>query len=108
MDLFINKSKKDLKEELNKEISSGNTQKVKNILDYATENKIILNLNEKDEDGYNSLLYATYCNNIKIVHLLIDYANKNKIILNLNEKNYCGWYPLLRATYCSNIEIVKL
>jgi len=58
MNSFIDKSEEDLKEELNKEIRSDNTQKVKKILDYATENKIILELNEKDEYGEYPLLKA--------------------------------------------------
>ena len=97
MNSFIDKSKKDLKRELNKEIISGNTQEVKKILDYATEHKIILELNEKNKYGNYPLLRVTYCDNIEIVKLLIDYATENKIILKLNEKkglwiysNICG------------------
>ena len=56
------------------------------LIDYATENKIILELNEKNYYENNPLLKATYRNNIEIVKLLINYANKNKIILELNEK----------------------
>ena len=96
MDLFFYKSKEDLKEELNKEIRSDNTQKVKTILDYAIKNKIILELNEKNEDGSYPLLKAINNNNIEIVQLLIDYATENKIILELNEKNIDGYYPLFK------------
>ena len=99
-----------MKRALHKEIRNDNTQKVKNILDYATENKFILELNEKDKDGWYPLLDAISCynNNIEMVKLLIDYANKNKIILELNKKNTIGLYPLLKAIYYDNIEIVKL
>jgi len=109
MNSSIDKSKKDLKEELNKEIIYGNTKEVKKILDYSTENKIILNLNEKDDIGSYPLLYETWCsNNIEIVQLLIDYATENKIILELNEKDKYGWYPLIRATDNNNTEMIKL
>ena len=81
MNSFIDKSKKRLKGELLNEIRSGNTQKVKNILDYANKNKIILELNEKNKYRWYPLLDATYFDNIEMIQLLKDYANKNKIIL---------------------------
>jgi len=43
MSSFIDKSKKDLKEELYNKIRSGNTQEVKTILDYANEKKLFWN-----------------------------------------------------------------
>jgi ankyrin repeat protein len=48
------------------------------LIDYANKNKIILNLNEKNENGWYPLLRATDKNNIEMVQLLIDYANKKK------------------------------
>jgi len=68
---LIDNSKEDLKKELEFGISYDNTQKIKNILDYATKNKIILELNEKDEDGIYTLLMAILRNNTKIVQLQI-------------------------------------
>ena len=73
---------------------------------YASKNKIILELNEKDIDGWYLLLEVTYYNNTEILKLLIEYANKNKIILELNGKNYKGYYPILNAIYKSNTEMV--
>jgi len=75
-----------LKRELHDGIINHNTQNVKKILDYASKNKIILELNEKDIDGWYPLLEVTYYNNTEIVKLLIEYANKNKIILELMKK----------------------
>jgi len=119
MDSFIDKSKEDLKRELNRKIRYGNTRKVKTIIDYATENKIILDLNEKDDYGCYPLLSAISDNNIKMakllidystemVKLLIDYANKKKIILELNKKNEYGCTPLFEAMQWNNIEIFKM
>jgi len=52
---------------------------VKNNLEIGTENKIILELNKKDDMlGIYPILLVTRCNNIKTVKLLIDYDNKNK------------------------------
>jgi len=56
------------------------------LIDYADKNKIILELNEKDNDGDFPLLWACRENNIEIIQLLINYANENNIILELNEK----------------------
>ena len=61
MNSFFYKSKKDLKVGLNKAIIFGNTQQVKTILDYATENKIILKLNEKK----GLWIYSNICGNAK-------------------------------------------
>ena len=108
MNSFFYKSKKDLKVGLNKAIIFGNTQQVKTILDYATENKIILELIEKNNYGNYPLLYATNRNNIEKVQLLIDYANKNNIILELNEKDKNGYTPIFAAMQNNNIEMFKL
>ena len=85
-----------------------NVEKVKSTLKNSTENKKILNLNEKDKDRFYPLLKAIYEDNIEIVQLLIEYANRHKIILKLNGKNKYGYYPLLEATFKNNIVIVQL
>ncbi|KAG4085023.1 ankyrin repeat-containing domain protein [Neocallimastix lanati (nom. inval.)] len=108
MDSFIPKNKEELKRELYSEIIKHDYQKVKSILGCAMDNEIILELNEKNEDGRYPFLEAISHDNIEIVKLLIDYANKNKIILELNEKNEDGRYPLFVATSHNNIEVVKL
>jgi len=56
------------------------------LLDYAKKNNIILQLNEKNKDGYIPLLWCCRYNNLEMVQLLFDYAKENKIILQLNEE----------------------
>ncbi|KAL6604309.1 hypothetical protein U3516DRAFT_759029 [Neocallimastix sp. 'constans'] len=91
MNSFIDKSEEDLKEELNKEIRSDNTQKVKKILDYATENKIILELNEKDEYGdylkYTPIFEAIQNNNIEMFKMLVKYSIEKGIKLIIDEND---------------------
>jgi len=89
-------------------IKNRNIERVNSILKNSTENKKILELNEKDKYGFYPLLWAIFWNNIEIVQLLIEYANQHQIILKLNEKNKYGNYPLLVAIYNNNIEIVQL
>eukprot|EP00833_Pecoramyces_ruminatium_P012007 jgi/Orpsp1_1/1186039/evm.model.c7180000096583.2 len=81
---------------------------VKLLIDYANENNIILELNEKNEFGDFPLLMAINKYNIEMVKLLIDYANEKNIILELNEKDIDGNYPLLNAINNNNIETIKL
>ena len=57
-------------------------EKVKSILNNSTKRKKILKLNEKDEDGYYSLLKAIFKDNIEIVQLLIEYANQHQLFRN--------------------------
>lgn len=55
-------------------------------MNYASENNIILDLNEKSGNGRYPLLHATMNNNTEIVSLLMDYAQKNNTVLSLKEK----------------------
>jgi len=64
-------------------------------MEYDNQHQIILELNEKDVDGRNSLLIAISWDNIEIIQLLIEYAHQHQIILELNEKNKYGSYPFL-------------
>jgi len=89
-------------------IENKNIKRVKSILKNSTKDNKILELNEKDKDGYYPLYWAISKNNIKIVQLLLEYANQHQIILKLNEKNKYGDYPLLWAILRNNIKIVKL
>jgi len=73
---------------------------------YADENKILLDLNEKDDDGEYPILLSVY-RGIKYVKLLIEYADKHHIILEMNDHNKNKRYPLLMATFKNNIEIVQ-
>jgi len=87
MNSFIDKSEEDLKEELNKEIRSDNTQKVKKILDYATENKIILELNEKSYLKYTPIFEAIQNNNIEMFKMLVKYSIEKGIKLIIDEND---------------------
>jgi len=82
------------------------------LIEYANQHYIILDLNEKRNNGSNPLMLAICYNknNTEIVKLLIEYANKHNIILELNEKNSCGICPLLFAISYSEIsvEMVKV
>jgi len=75
MDSFIYKNKEDLKRNLYDGIINRNIQKgKKNILDYVIENKIILELNEKDR--YECSQYLWQCNGIiiEMFELLVKYS----------------------------------
>ena len=62
-------------------IENKNIERVNSILKNSTENKKILELNEKNEDGYYPLYWAIFKNNIEIVKLLLEYALQHQIIL---------------------------
>jgi len=70
-------------EKLNKSISDNDVKIVKSILD----NKVFININEKDENGYNPFLKSISNNNYEITQILIEYAIKNDIILEINEND---------------------
>jgi len=65
-------------------------------------------INKKNKDGDNSIINATYNDNIEIIKLLIEYANENNIILEINEKNKNERYPFIYAASNNNIEMVQL
>eukprot|EP00833_Pecoramyces_ruminatium_P010742 jgi/Orpsp1_1/1184774/evm.model.c7180000090930.1 len=74
------------------------------LFDYSNEKKynsgleFILELNEKDSEGYYPILMACYAKNIDMVQMLIDYASRNNILLELNEiDDEYEAYPLLVA-----------
>jgi len=52
-------------------ISNNNVEIFKLLIEYANQHLIVLELNEKNEDGQYPLLWATFNNNIEIVKLLI-------------------------------------
>ena len=83
---------------------------LKLLIDYAHKHNIILNINDKDEDGWSLLLGAntTDHNNTEMVKLLIDYANNHNIILEVNEKNINWYSSLVGAIENNNTEIVRL
>jgi len=62
------------------------------IMTYSSENNIILNLNEQNNEGiYPLLCHVTSSNiNVEYFELLINYARKNKIVLEMNKKNKYG------------------
>lgn len=83
---------------------------IKVLLENAKRNKkIVLNINEKDSNGWYPLLLAIRDNNILNVKLLIDYSNDRKEMLEINGKNNIdGSFPLLLAIRNNNFEIVQL
>jgi len=81
---------------------------IKLFLEYIYDNNIMLDINEKNDNGDYILLFACFYNNMDMIKLLIDYAIKNKIILTLNEKNINGCYPLLKGIFNNNIEVIEL
>jgi len=89
-------------------ISLDNIEIVKLLMNYASINNIVLELNEKDI--YFPLLEAINNNNIEMVILLMEYATEHNIILKINEKDKEGWSPLLisNADNVDNAEIIKL
>jgi len=66
-------------------IHNNNIEIVKLLMDYANKHNIILQLNEKNEDG-NSIMQAINNDNTEIVKLLMEYADNHNIVLELNEK----------------------
>eukprot|EP00833_Pecoramyces_ruminatium_P003467 jgi/Orpsp1_1/1177499/evm.model.c7180000061671.1 len=99
-----------------------NIEIIKLLMDYATSHNIILNPNEKNEDGFYSLLESrdiqvnsnndypllTACRKrVEIVQALIDYANKIRILLELNERNKHGYCPQVMASGYHRIEIIQ-
>jgi len=61
---------------------------VKLLMEYANKHNIILEINEKNEDGNNSLNLSIKHNNIEIIKLLIEYANQYNIILEIIQLVY--------------------
>jgi len=56
-------------------ISRNDIEIFKLLIEYANQHQIILELNEKNENGYYPLLEAIDYNNIDIVKLLIELEN---------------------------------
>ncbi|OUM66687.1 hypothetical protein PIROE2DRAFT_5998 [Piromyces sp. E2] len=87
---------------------SDNTEIIRLLMDYATENNIILELNAQNKKGFSLLLTSCIDNNIEMVHFLMNYAMENHIQLELNEKDKAnGIYPLLMTCGNDNIEMLN-
>jgi len=91
-----------------KSIETDNMKMLKELMDYSQKNNILLNINEKDDNGNTPLLLSVNKNNVEMTKLLVDYANTNNIILEVNEKNDIGHYPLVCSIVKNNVEITKL
>jgi len=61
-----------------------NTEIFKLLID---RHNIILNINDKNNDGWSPICSVSGHNNIRIVKLLIDYANRHNITLKINDKS---------------------
>jgi len=81
---------------------------IKLLIKYGNDNKIILNLNEKNKWECYPFLVATNKNNIEIIQLLIEYANKNNIVLELNKESKNGDNPIFWAIDRNNPEMFEL
>ncbi len=81
---------------------NNNDAKVKVIL----ENIFDINPKFQDENGYTSLIYASYKNHTEIVKMLLQYENYSEKI-NPNIQNKYGNTSLTYTSYHRNTEIVK-
>ncbi|ORX80083.1 hypothetical protein BCR32DRAFT_280862 [Anaeromyces robustus] len=71
-------------------VKNNNIIIVKLLMKYAKENNTILRINDKDNNGDFSLLFAVKNDNkgsdyTSMVELLMQYANENNIVLNIND-----------------------
>ncbi|OUM60456.1 hypothetical protein PIROE2DRAFT_13764 [Piromyces sp. E2] len=87
---------------------TNNVEVIQLLIDYANNNNIVLNINEKDNYGDYPFFMACMIDNIKMVQLLIEYANINHIIFNVNEKDENGSYPLISIFINNNVEMFQL
>ncbi|KAG4081719.1 hypothetical protein H8356DRAFT_1756840, partial [Neocallimastix lanati (nom. inval.)] len=60
---------------------------VKLLIEYANNNKIILELNEKNEDGFIPIFGAIQNNNIEMFNVLVEYSKENGIKLRIDEND---------------------
>jgi len=79
------------------------------LLKYASDNDIVLNLNNQYSKYYEFPLSAiTRSGNIELLKIFIEYANKNNIILNLNNNFNKKESPIFIAVHMGNVEIIKV
>ncbi|ORY43204.1 hypothetical protein LY90DRAFT_509840 [Neocallimastix californiae] len=122
------------KEKFNEYIINGDIEKIKLILKHAKKNQIkqtlneinktdgynhsiglvndiVLDLNERDENGWYPFYFAADHNNTEMIKLLINYAEKHQTELILNEVDKTGRFPITVIINNHNnpeiIEIVK-
>jgi len=55
------------------------------LMEYAKENNIILNVNDKNNDGNYPFLVTLKCHNYEKMKILMDYAKENYITLEIHE-----------------------
>jgi len=53
-------------------------------MNYANENNIILEINDKDKSGNSPLINTFYYNEFESLQLLMEYAQENNILLDIN------------------------
>ena len=82
-------------------IKKNNITIVKLLMEYAKENNIVLNINDKNNNEEFPFLSAIKFDNknddTKMVDSLMEYAKENNIVLNINDKNNNDEFPLLLA-----------
>jgi ankyrin repeat protein len=57
------------------------------LIDYAIQNGIILNLNEKDKNGINSIFWTMNHNNLEMFKVLVEYSLEKGIKLIIDENH---------------------
>jgi len=96
-------------------------QIVQLLMNYASRNNIILNIDEKihTRDKYGeyadfTFKYAVDNSNFEIFKLFIEYAQNYGMLISLFKDNYPDYYTyklnllLYAVLYCKNIKIIKL
>jgi len=64
-----------------------NLEMVKLLMNYAKENHIYLEINNKNKEGLYPYSYAMRYNNFEMMKLLMNYAKENNNYLKINEKD---------------------
>lgn len=89
-----------------KSIFNKNIESVKLLVDYATKNHIILNINDISNNGFTPLIGIS-ANDVDMFNIIKDYANNNDIILDINQKGESDINSLTFAIIKKNIDIIK-
>ncbi|OUM58125.1 hypothetical protein PIROE2DRAFT_21401 [Piromyces sp. E2] len=68
-------------------IEENNIENMKTLMDLANEINVVINVNEKNNDGNYPLCLSINKNSFETTKLLMDYAIEHNIILSINEKD---------------------
>jgi len=83
------------------------------IIEYALKHSLSLNINERENDDFDTFPFLLACEinekkNTKIAKLLIEYANKEDYIIKVNQQDSYGQYALLEASSWENSEMIEV